>query len=60
MPAQLTLDRLSAGTAEPTGRGRLRGGSYRIRRFIAETNYAPRRLTETHAPWIVDPRSDGR
>jgi hypothetical protein len=59
MTAQLSLEELSARTAEPTapaGRGRLRGAWHRIRRTVAEMNHAIRRLTEVQAPWSVDPQ----
>jgi hypothetical protein len=58
MTAQLSLEELPAITAEPTapaGRGRVRGALHRIRRTVAEMNYATRRLGEKQAPWIVDP-----
>ena len=57
MSAQLTLAEAADRTAEPTtqaGRGRLRGACHRIRRAIAEMNYASRRVLELQAPWIVD------
>jgi hypothetical protein len=59
MTAQLSLEELPAKTAEPTapaGRGRLRGAWHRIRRTVAEMNYATQRLAEVQAPWIVDPQ----
>jgi hypothetical protein len=61
--ANVLLEALPAVTAEPAkpaGRGRLRGAWHRIRRIVAEMNYATRRLTEVQAPWIVDPRWDRR
>jgi rhodanese-related sulfurtransferase len=57
------VEELPATTVEPTalaGRGRLREAWHRIRRTVAEMNYATRRLTEVQAPWIVDPRWDRR
>jgi hypothetical protein len=59
MTAQLSLEELPARTTEPTapaGRGRLRGAWHRIRRTVAEMNYATRRLTEVQAPWSADPQ----
>jgi hypothetical protein len=59
MTAQLSLEELPARTAEPTppaGGGRLGGAWHRIRRIVAEMNYANRRLVEVQAPWAVDPQ----
>jgi hypothetical protein len=61
--ANVLLEELPATMAEPNapaGRGRLRGAWHRIRRIVADMNYATRRLTEVQAPWIVDPRWDRR
>jgi len=58
--ANVLLEAVPAVTAEPAGRGRLRVAWRRIRRIVAEMNYATRRLTEVQAPWIVDPRWDRR
>jgi hypothetical protein len=58
MTAQLSLEELLDGTTEPnepTGHGRLQATWHRIRRAVAEMNYANRRLVEVQAPWITDP-----
>jgi hypothetical protein len=63
MTAQLSLEELPARTTEPTapaGHGRLRGAWHRIRRTVAEMNYANRRLVEVQAPWIADPQRHRR
>jgi hypothetical protein len=65
MTAQLSLEEIPARTTEPVapvapvapaGYGRLRGAWHRIRRTVAEMNYASRRLVEVQAPWSVDPQ----
>ncbi len=57
MTAQLTHEGIQAKTTRPAtaaGRGRLRGAWQRIRRTVAEMNYASRRVVEVQAPWSVD------
>ncbi len=59
MTAQLSLEEIPVETTEPTapaGHRRIRGAFHRIRRTVAEMNYASRRLVEVQAPWSVDPQ----
>ena len=57
MSAQVIHEGTQASPTEqavPAGRGRLGGAWHRIRRTVAEMNYAARRVVEVQAPWIAD------
>ena len=63
MTTQFTRQAIAVQPMEPAtaaGRGRLGAAFHRIRRAVAEMNYASRRFVELQAPWTVDSQWDRR